>query len=258
MKPIRSLSGPTVGLKKYLANDGDMADWPRFYSYDGSIAYGELRDALVSLQHGLCGYCEISLLVGLDCQIEHVIPRSDPAQGAANTFNEVNLIACCEGGTKENLFGPESRSSDTDRFQKPSLTNTSCGQKKKDGTILDFIDPKKLPDFPPLFRVGLNGEITVDESACVRSGVSAESAGNTIAFLGLNVPRLQRARQNYLSGLDDDSDGHLDIPEAVIDEARKTLLPDDAGILCKFFTTSRSYFGNLGEHILSGSPQSWI
>ena len=115
MKPIRSLPGSTMGLKEYLANDGDMAEWQRFHNYNGSAAYEELRDELVSLQHGLCGYCEISLLVGLDCQIEHVIPRSDPTRGASNTFNVVNLVACCEGGTKGTIFG-ESQSKDTARF----------------------------------------------------------------------------------------------------------------------------------------------
>ena len=257
MKPIRSLCGPTTGLKEYLAVDGDKAEWPRFYNYNGSAAYEELRNELVSLQHGLCGYCEISLLVGLDCQIEHVIPRSDPSTGAANTFNVVNLVACCEGGTKGRIFG-ESRSKDPARFLEPSEANTSCGQRKKDETIPDFVDPKDLPVSPSIFRVGLNGDIEVIEGACNQFGVSVESAGNTITFLGLNVPRLRRARENYYNALDDDLDEHLNTSEAIIEEARRTLLPDDAGTLRKFFSTSRTYFGEVGESVLSRTPQSWI
>ncbi len=257
MKPIRSLCGLTTGLKEYLAVDGDQAEWHRFHDYNGSAAYEELRNELVSLQHGLCGYCEINLLVGLDCQIEHVIPRSDPSTGAANTFNVVNLVACCEGGTKARIFG-EPRSKDPVRFLEPAEANTSCGQRKKDDTIPDFVDPRNLPVSSSIFRVGLNGDIEANEDACNQFDISVESARNTITLLGLNVPRLRRARENYYNALEDDSDGHLDIPEAIIEEARRTLLPDDAGTLRKFFTTSRTYFGEMGESVLSRTPQSWI
>ena len=41
--------------------------------------------------------------------------------------------------------------------------------------------------------------------------------------------------------------------------AQNRLLPQtQSGILRKFFTTSRSYFGELGERILAEEPRDWI
>lgn len=256
MKPIRKLTEPTEGLKKYLADDADKAEWRRFRRHDGGTAYKDLQGALVSLQHGLCGYCEIDLRAGIDCQIEHIVPRSNPVEGVANTFNPSNLIACCEGGTRENVFGPNEKSSDAERFLPPLGENTSCGQKKKCNTIPGSIDPTKLPALPPLFRVGLNGEMTADENGCSEAGIAVESVANVIVFLGLNVPRLRQARENYLNALEENE--HLDNPRAVLEEARQALLPDENCNLQKFFTTSRSYFAQLGEKILAEPPQPWI
>ena len=145
-----------------------------------------------------------------------------------------------------------------ERFLPPVGENTSCGAKKNDMTTPDFIDPRDLPAFPSLFRVELNGEIRADETGCAQAGVPAESVENTIAFLGLNVSRLRRAREKYLNELDIVANGNLDNPRAVATEARLMLLPNYDGQLPKFFTASRSYFGLLGENILAELPQAWI
>ena len=39
--------------------------------------------------------------------------------------------------------------------------------------------------------------------------------------------------------------------------AQSTLLPQ-RGSLRKFFTTGRSYFGGLAEHILAEQPREWV
>ena len=257
MKRIRRMDMPTLGLRQYLADDGNQRSWGSFRNYDGGAAYVGLRDALVKLQHRLCGYCEIRLVVGLDSQIEHVTPRNHPTQGTHNTFKATNLISCCEGGTRVNVFGCGLPNADPARALPPVGGNTSCGARKGDTTIADFVDPRDLPASPSLFRVVLNGDITADQGACAQAGVAVRSVENTIAFLGLNVPRLRQAREQYLTALDEHANDYLNNPDAIRIEARQTLLPDDC-YLPKFFTTARSYFGQLGERILAEPPQAWI
>lgn len=258
MKRIRTLLASTAGLSEYLTQDGDKASWQGFHDYDAGRAFVELRDTLVDVQRWLCGYCESQLLRSIDCQIEHVIPQSDPVRGASIVFKTCNLIACCEGGTRAKIFGSGSQSTDPERFLPPLKENMSCGARKQDQTIEDFIDPRSLPDSPPLFRVGLNGDIAADADACANVGVPVEAAENTIDFLGLNVPRLRLARRNFLAALDNLDAGTLDHDSAIYEEALRALLPQNDGKLRKFFTTSRTYFGPVAESILAEPPKNWI
>lgn len=258
MKRIRRMDTPTPGLRQYLADDGDRQDWRRFRDYDGGLAYRNLRDRLVELQHGLCGYCEVRLVVGLDSQIEHVTPRNNPTHGAANTFNPANLISCCEGGTRVQVYGPGLANADPVRVLPPVVNNTSCGARKGDRTIADFIDPRDVPTYPSLFRVMLNGEITPNAGGCAQADIPVGRVENTIAFLGLNVPRLRRAREQYFIALEEEESGYLNNAGAIQSEARRALLPGDDCYLPNFFTTARSYFGQLGERVLADQPQAWI
>ena len=77
MKRIRGLHGPTRGLANYLKVERNNPSWEGFRSHQAGKAYRELRDALLKLQHGLCGYCETGPAASRT-QIEHVIPQSDP------------------------------------------------------------------------------------------------------------------------------------------------------------------------------------
>ena len=80
MKRIRALSEPTSGLRDYLDCDGEHANWDGFRSHQAGAAYREVIETLGSLQHGLCGYCEIDIKEW-DRQVEHVVPQSDPRRG---------------------------------------------------------------------------------------------------------------------------------------------------------------------------------
>ena len=73
MKRIQPLDGPTPGLADYLEGDGHQANWDGFGSHHGGAAKRELTESLCSIQHGLCGYCEIDITEN-DRQVEHVIP----------------------------------------------------------------------------------------------------------------------------------------------------------------------------------------
>ena len=91
------------------------------------------------------GYCEINL-VELDRQIEHVIPRRDPQQGASREVDITNMIACCKGGTSS-VFASSKKSSDEGRYLEPVKDNMSCGQAKGERNDSDFLDPRKLPRY---------------------------------------------------------------------------------------------------------------
>ena len=251
MKRVRRLQGPIPGLDEYNRNRaGDNASWKGYRSHQaGRMRYRKLIEDLADLQHGLCGYCEIDLREK-DRQVEQVIPVSNPDRGAAHALDAGNLIACCRGGASDD---PDVQQ-DSERFP-PS--EASCGHAKGDNATPAFADPRTLPDLPSLTRVRPDGRIEVDKGACHATGRSANDVKETIRILDLNVRRLQRARRNYWSNLARQMPRYRDHPNAMRDWARSRLLPQN-GSLFKFFTTNRSYFGELGERVLAEEPRDWI
>ena len=250
MKRIRALEKPTPGLARYLARAGAEASWRGFRRRSPDRSR-ELVDALTRLQHGLCGYCEIDLREE-DCQIEHVIPRSGPQDGAARALDSTNMIACCRGGELESL------SADEERFWPPLRENMSCGQAKDDTTDADFIDPRTLPALPSLVQVGYDGRVEADRDACEEAGFSTEAVKKTIDILRLNAERLRRVREERWRALEDNWQEHQDDHELMEAAACVELLQKHDGSLTKFFTTSRSYFAPWGERILEEEPREWI
>ncbi len=260
MKRINPLTGPTEGLAAYLNQYGTTAGWESFRR-DDPAAYQELRDKLVATQHGLCGYCEISLRSENnidDVQVEHIIPQSESEHDEAQALNYSNLMASCLGGTARLRFGPEASIVDSERYWSPQSDSTSCGQAKRNAYPASFVDPRILPMFPALFRVNLEGLIEADESACESSGISVCRIKATITLLGLNVVRLQGARRSRWRALTEALHRYGSVPGGVERLARRVLLPDGAGNLQKFFTTSRSRFGTRGAGVLAEPPQAWV
>ena len=249
MKRIQTLQHPTPRLASYQNKADAVANWREFRN--DQTAFPELRSALVEIQHGLCGYCEIDLIEN-DIQVEHVIPRSASEQGAALALCYTNLIACCRGGSARE-FDTDGQG-DATRYGIPS-----CGQAKGGINSPDFIDPRNLPDFPSLLQVQPDGIVVPDESACAYSGFTVSQVQETIKILRLNVERLRRARQNRWNDLKRYWDDLSYDDQAVQAAAIAELLPDsDNGTLIKFFTTARSYFGKSAEPILAAPPQAWI
>ena len=249
MKRIRVYPGPIPGLAAYRNQAGPNASWRGYRTGNaGQRRYRELVDNLAGLQHGLCGYCEIDLREG-DRQVEHVIPVS---RSPAHALDPENLIACCRGGASDD---PNVRQ-DRERFSPPE---ESCGHAKGDVVDPEFVDPRTLPDLPSLTRVRSDGRIEADTNACKAAGRSADNVEKTIGILGLNVQRLRRARRDYWSNLVRQTPqyrGHPN-PNAMRDWARSRLLPHN-GRVSKFFTATRSYFGELGERVLAQQPREWI
>ena len=250
MKKIRSLEGPTSGLEAYLDDDViETKDWGEFRSHEGGNSYSQLVEALVEIQHGLCGYCEIDI-TNTDRQVEHVIPQSHPKHGAKLALDYRNLIACCKGGTLQTI--------DKTRWLDPVKRNRSCGEAKENKTHTKFIDPRKLPAIPSLIKVIYDGRIQPDKAACKRTGIAVDTVETTIELLGLNCERLRRARENRWNVLSDNWASVIDEPKIIEAAARGELLANRKNRLPKFFTTNRSYFDYYGEKVLSEDPMDWI
>lgn len=130
---------------------------------------------------------------------------------------------------------------------------------KGDNVAPEFVDPRTLPALPSLTRVRRDGRIEADTDACDAAGWSADNVEKTIRILGLNVQRLRRARRDYWSSLVKQRPKYRSglNPNTMENWARSRLLPHN-GVLSRFFTTTRSYFGELGERVLAGAPRDWI
>lgn len=256
MKRIRRLSkarDDLKGLKDYRKNHGERANWDHFRNRGRRNAYKKLVSELYRIQHGLCGYCEIDIILRgdqKDRQIEHVIPRNHPTQGKANELDPANMILCCLGGTYRT----------NNRWLDPISENCSCGQAKGDSLDPQFIDPRDLPSLPSLVIVNYEtGEIIPDTVACAKAGIDVNSLKATIqATLKLNVPRLKEARKQHWDDLKENWDQYVEDPHMLEEAARTQLLPGEDGCLQPFFSTSRSYFGQVAEKILAETPQKWI
>ena len=257
MKRIRALEGPTPGLSEYTEQEQDSATWEGFGSHRGSSdAKRELAQALADIQHGLCGYCEITLH-WRDREIEHVIPRSDTVRGGAErALDYTNVIACCRGSAAV-LRHPD-LSEDTTRFRSPVRAHRSCGHAKGETSESAFLDPRTVPALPSLVRVLVDGEVAPDIDACRSMAMDAASVARTIAILGLNVPRLREARAARWRDLQKDWDLYDGDRSKIRAAARRELLPDESGALPGFFTTTRSFFGPLAEAILKEPNKPWV
>jgi uncharacterized protein (TIGR02646 family) len=244
MKPIKGLVAPPDQLRRYCNDPAKAQTWAAFRrDGEGRRAYDDLSAALVEAQRGLCCYCEITLIVPDDRQIEHVRSRDRFPQQALDV---TNMLAGCQGGSKPSL------ASDPNRFTRPAKPNLSCGQKKG---VADTLDPRRLPSDVSVFVVTDDGRMLVAAEACTANGISADEAKNALLDLGLQAPRLIAARKKIMQALAADNGA----PSAENEHfARGELLPDGQGKIPPWFTTRRSYFGAIAEKILAEPPQDWI
>ena len=247
MKRIRRFQGPVPGLGPYQQQAGANASWRNYRRRRaGKRRYAQLIDGLASLQHGLCGYCEIDLLRE-DRQVEHVNPVSlQPSL----QLSAGNMIASCTGGASN-------YSAVRKNPQRFHLNQRSCGQAKGNTSPALIRDPRTLPAFPSLTRVLVNGRIEADAPSCREMRIPRSIVENTISVLNLNVRRLRQARSDYRQLLVQQMDQYPSLPARKA-WAGRVLLPGPNGALPKFFTTGRSFFGPLGEQVLQRHPQRWI
>ena len=106
-------------------------------------------------------------------------------------------------------------------------------------------------------RVRPDGRLEANKAACAEVEQPVNAVEKTIDILGLNIERLQRDRRRHLRNLEEETEVLGHDPAMIEEWAREYLLPRD-GRLEKYFTTSRSFFGNLAERILEEAPRDWI
>lgn len=244
MKVTKGLTTYPDGLRRYCDDPEKSQSWDAFRGDgDGRAAHGELSEALMAAQRGLCCYCEIDLIVPLDRQIEHVLSRDRFPHRALDPFN---MLASCVGGSSQ------THATDENRFTRPSKRNLSCGQKKGKAEALD---PRKLPSDFSLFVVTTDGRMLADPAACAGSVIPVTDVTDALNVLGLNAPRLVKAREKIIKNL---SQTIGESPTQLEIIARGELLPDASGNLRPWFTTRRSHFGAIAEKILAELPRDWI
>lgn len=214
-----------------------------------------MLNALAKRQHGLCGYCENTLLAG-DRQVEHVKPQSKFPMLA---IDHENMIVCCQGGSPSSS-AREIRE-DEARFLPPAKDNLSCGTAKGNAWDDGLLDPRRLPPAPSLIVAYVDGRLEPDRNACAQVDADPSKVEHTIEVLGLNVRRLRRARERRWSMLRQLWRDRCEDPALVLKGAEVELLPSDTGNLPAYFTTSRCFFGTLTdrvEDLLAAPPQTWI
>ena len=243
------MAGPIPGLANYERQAGGEASWEGYRRRPaGQSRYRELVERLADLQHGLCGYCEMDLVEN-DRQVEHVVPQSDPSQGAALALDAANMIVCCRGGASDDSGVQEDHERSGER---------SCGLAKGNTSLPASADPRTLPELPSLTHIRPDGRIKADTGACQTVERAAIDVEKAIEILQLNVPRLRRAREDYWNNLERMMLDYQHDANAMKAWARSQLLTQQDGNLHKFFTTSRSYFGELSERILAEQPRDWV
>ena len=257
MKRIGGLTVEPPGLARFRIDLIAGQSWDDFRG----TPKDELTEALSAVQHGLCAYCEIRLVTG-DRQIEHFIPKRGPHGAPELALDFTNLLACCQGNTSV-TFGPKALTPNPERVLPPNPDNLSCGQRKGDNSVTDYLDPRTIPAQPSLFAVGPNGAIRPDNQACVLAAISEVSVSRHIDRSGLNTVRLRRGRERSWNQLREAFHASETLPgpdrdNYLIQLAEQTLLPGADGRLSNFFTTARSFFAETAEVILARRPRAWI
>ncbi|QHI97736.1 TIGR02646 family protein [Xylophilus rhododendri] len=269
MKHVRALAAQPPLLREYNTNHPDealrpadeaAAAWEAFKA--DRAAHAQLLDHLTRAQQGLCIYCEQRLvnaagtLVPMDCQVEHVLPKSG---AAGRVLDWQNLALACCGGTWPHHDDPSRR------YQ--SKQNTSCGQ-TKDASVLPC-DPRNLPLLDPLVQVAMDGTLEVDAACCTAAAVQQADVLRAIELLNLDCERLRKTRQDIG---DDVRTAFVSlllqiqaIPLTPLEQRHAIelfvagrLQPDVRGNLLRFWSAERSGIGAPAESWLETSQALFV
>ncbi len=261
MKRIKGLAAAPSALAQFVVDPTTPNTWSAFGNYQAGAGRKEITTALVEQQHGLCAYCEISL-VSDDTRVEHFVPQSDPVSGAALAVDHRNLMAVCMGGSNAS-FGPAALNPDPTRYLDPVKANMSCDAAKGNTPANMFIDPRSVPAFPSLFSVNEDGELSADPASCAAHNVDVTAVERHIQGLRLNVGRLRNQRRAVRDALTQAYQTFYALPEPLFRQqllafAESQVLPGGNNRVSRFFTTTRSFFGPVAEQILVQPPHAWI
>jgi uncharacterized protein (TIGR02646 family) len=134
----------------------------------------ELKDNLVTIQNGLCAYCEIRLDDEIGRHLEHIESKS---LHPAKTFEYTNIVCSC---IKDSLTNNE------------DINPISCGHAKKALYIEIKPTDKNCEDY---FSYDLFGEVIPSLNLTKEK---EQRVKNTITVLNLNCKRLKRQRESAI------------------------------------------------------------
>jgi uncharacterized protein (TIGR02646 family) len=170
----------------------ETSDWKPSYDNLTRVEKEAIWRGLWQEQGHICCYCGGPIGARkepTDCHIDHVRPQSAEED---LRLEYGNMLGSCQGYDPSRWPTLYVKESDQKRLERPPAS-VHCGHKRGDwfDEIL-FITPLR-PDCESYFRFSSSGEVLAVDDA----GKTA-AAKETIARLGLNVPRLLSARQEAI------------------------------------------------------------
>lgn len=170
--------------------------------HNGRKAAADCFNQAIADQGGLCAYCEKRYDPGKphSFRVEHFHPKSDSTADRNYHLDWRNMLAVCDGGTREGTTRtplPENLSCDAykDHFEKIRHIGTDFEEK--------IFNPLDLPPFPNLFAFDkASGRLEPNCAACEEAGISAVKLDDTIRALNLNCDRLKDRRRALLFSIE--------------------------------------------------------
>jgi uncharacterized protein (TIGR02646 family) len=211
MKWIRKQKEPEAFTDwKALANEG----WQPTYDILSGDPKEAVKTALMKEQGYICCYCE-RRLTDIDSHIEHFQPQSDPT---VDPLDFSNMLCSCQ-----------------DQLKKGEPRH--CGVLKDDWFDNRMLISPLTPDCETRFAYTGRGRIKPAQE-------TDEAAIETIARLGLDIPKLNAMRANAIEPFLDDDISQEEMQQFVAGYLRK----DENGQYGEFWTTISYLFGNPGSH----------
>jgi uncharacterized protein (TIGR02646 family) len=172
---MRSLTIPTMpACFTAMASQRPNGPW-----FNGNViaersCRKESREFLLANQNNNCGWCQQKITIH-SSHIDHILPQ---ATNSHLTFTPSNLLASC-GAT----------------------TSTTCGHKKSDSILANWVNPYQTPDLEDFFTYEIDGAINPAPHIQAQAEVEALTAINHI--LNLNESVLKGQRELLISDLTD-------------------------------------------------------
>ena len=252
MKRIRKSKKEPKILREYRQLHPN-ATWEAFHQHRHN-GYKEVKERIIQDQHGLCAYCETTLMRAMvegqvdDFRVEHFYPKVGTQNNGHNYHLDWhNLLGVCHGGSQPDVPNALRRFS-----QKP--IDRSCDVLKGSKDLSKVIlNPLEIPMARLWCFSEYDGTMYVDSRSCPEE--LQDKAERTIEELNLNAPRLCHMRKEVIEKISAEladlvADG-MGIEEATETLAVAFLAPDEKGYCLPYFSTIRWYLGEGAERLLA-------
>lgn len=240
-------------LHAFCRKHPDCRDWDFFYD-NYRQPYGELKNFIFKQQGGVCAYCEDSVVDNHQQRIEHFHPKShnDPTHNW--TFDWMNMLGCCMGGStvKSDSIKKSDRKLHCDAHKETCSTNTFFKG--------DLLNPLTMP-FECLFDIDRDtGELKPNKETCAHVTIPAgennydsvfQLVDETIRILNLNCDSLKKKRLSVIKEFERERKSKRQNPKANKKSVRTAIAQKwFEGRIPSFFTTRRILLGHYAEQFI--------